>query len=73
MRNSGGCWNVLLNPQISAAEISAFAGIYPNANYMISDNLLTQAQTPGGAFFTGAMPHRYRPSGSGWRIRALRH
>jgi hypothetical protein len=36
----------LLNPQISAAEISVFVGIFPNANYMISENLLTQTQTP---------------------------
>jgi len=36
----------LLNPQISPAEIDTFAGIFPNANYMISPNLLTQSQTP---------------------------
>ncbi|HEY1716828.1 MAG TPA: hypothetical protein VGH42_00875 [Verrucomicrobiae bacterium] len=40
--------NYLLNPQISPAEIDTFAGIFPNANYMISPNLLTQSQTPGG-------------------------
>ena len=38
--------NYLLNPQISPAEIDTFAGIFPNANYMISPNLLTQTQTP---------------------------
>ena len=38
--------NYLLSPQISPAEIDAFAGIFPNANYMISFNLLTQTQTP---------------------------
>jgi hypothetical protein len=38
--------NYLLNPQISPAEIEAFADIFPNANYMISPNLLTQSQTP---------------------------
>jgi len=37
--------NYLLNPQISPAEINTFAGIFPNANYMISPNLLTQTQT----------------------------
>lgn len=37
--------NYLLNPQISPAEIDAFAGIFPNANFMISPNLLTQTQT----------------------------
>ncbi|HEY1662173.1 MAG TPA: hypothetical protein VGI03_07125 [Verrucomicrobiae bacterium] len=36
--------NYLLNPQTSAAEIDAFAGIFPNANFMISPNLLTQSQ-----------------------------
>jgi hypothetical protein len=36
----------LLNPAISPAELQTFAGIYPNANYMISPNLLTQAVTP---------------------------
>jgi hypothetical protein len=41
--------NYLLNPQTSAAEIAAFAGIFPNANYMISPNLLTQSQTPDRA------------------------
>jgi hypothetical protein len=41
--------NYLLNPQISPAEIEAFAGVFPNANYMISPNLLTQSQTPDRA------------------------
>ncbi|HEY5233897.1 MAG TPA: hypothetical protein VIK35_10235 [Verrucomicrobiae bacterium] len=39
--------NYLLNPKTTPAEIDAFAGIFPNANYMISPNLLTQSQTPG--------------------------
>jgi hypothetical protein len=37
--------NYLLNPAISAAELNTFAGIYPNANFMISPNLLTQNKT----------------------------
>jgi hypothetical protein len=37
----------LLDPAISTAELQTFAGIYPNANFMISPNLLTQATTPG--------------------------
>ena len=41
--------NYLLNPQTGAAEIDAFTGIFPNANYMISPNLLTQSQTPDRA------------------------
>jgi hypothetical protein len=41
--------NYLLNPQISPPEIAAFAGIFPNANYMISPNLLTQTKTPNRA------------------------
>lgn len=40
--------NYLLNPQISASEINTFANIFPNANYMISPNLLTQTATPAG-------------------------
>jgi hypothetical protein len=35
----------VLNIQISAAELEAFAGVYPNANFMLSPNLLTQNQT----------------------------
>ncbi len=38
--------NYLLNPQISPAEIDTFAEIFPNANYMISPNLLTPSQLP---------------------------
>jgi hypothetical protein len=36
----------LLNPEISAAELQKFAGLYPNANYMVSQNLLTRVLTP---------------------------
>jgi hypothetical protein len=36
----------LLNPAISTTELQTFAGIFPNANYMISPNLLTQNVTP---------------------------
>jgi len=39
----------LLNPQIGAAEMKTFAGIYPNANFMISPNLLTPTPTPDHA------------------------
>lgn len=35
--------NYLLNPQTSAAELQQFAGVFPNANFMISQNLLTQS------------------------------
>jgi len=35
----------LTDPRISAAELDAFAGVYPNANFMISANLLTQSRT----------------------------
>lgn len=31
----------LLDPRRSAQELQTFAGIFPNANYMISNNLLT--------------------------------
>jgi hypothetical protein len=36
----------LLDPNRTAAELTAFAGIYPNANLMLSNNLLTQTSTP---------------------------
>ena len=36
----------LLNLAISSSELQTFAGIYPNANYMISPNLLTPTPTP---------------------------
>ena len=36
----------LLDPRISADELQKFAGLYPNANFMISPNLLTQTTTP---------------------------
>lgn len=42
----------LLNPNISPAEISTFAGVYPNANYMISANLLTPTPTPDRSSLT---------------------
>ncbi len=41
--------NYLLNSQLSPAELSTFAGLYPNANYMVSYNLLTRTQTPDHA------------------------
>ncbi len=36
----------LLSPQLGAAELEQFAGLYPNANFMISHNLLTRTPTP---------------------------
>lgn len=38
--------NYLLNPNMNSAELSTFAGIYPNANFMISHNLLSDTKTP---------------------------
>jgi hypothetical protein len=35
----------LLNPKLGPAELQQFVGVYPNANFMISPNLLTQNQT----------------------------
>jgi len=43
----------LLDPQRSAAELAQFAGVFPNANYMISQNLLSPTPTPDGASLTG--------------------
>lgn len=38
----------LLDPARDAAELVTFAGLYPNANFMISQNLLTTVETPQG-------------------------
>ena len=38
----------LLNPALSPAELNRFAGLYPNANFMVSHNLLTPVVTPSG-------------------------
>jgi hypothetical protein len=35
----------LLNPKTTAAELDAFAKIFPNANFMVSPNLLTPSPT----------------------------
>jgi hypothetical protein len=35
----------LLNPALGADELEKFAGLYPNANFMVSNNLLTQSST----------------------------
>ncbi len=42
----------LLDQRISPVELDAFAGVYPNANFMISPNLLTQATTPDRSSLT---------------------
>jgi hypothetical protein len=43
----------LLDPRITPAELGQFAGLFPNANYMISQNLLTPAPTPDHAALVG--------------------
>ena len=37
------------NSQLSTAELDAFAGTFPNANFMLSQNLLTPNRTPDHA------------------------
>ena len=44
--------NYFSNPKLGAAELEAFAGTFPNANYMISANLLTENRTPDHATLT---------------------
>jgi hypothetical protein len=39
----------LLDPIRTGQELSTFAGVFPNANYMISHNLVTQNPTPDGS------------------------
>lgn len=36
----------LLDPRRSPQELQTFAGLFPNANYLISENLLTKSLTP---------------------------
>lgn len=38
----------LLDPRRTPEELETFAGIYPNANFMVSNNLLTRTATPAG-------------------------
>jgi hypothetical protein len=45
--------NYLLSPQTTAAELQQFAGVFPNANYMISQNLLTPTPTPDSTSLAG--------------------
>jgi hypothetical protein len=39
----------VLDPRLAPAELEAFAGIFPNASYMVSYNLLTRQITPDRA------------------------
>ena len=39
----------LLNASLPPAELERFAGSFPNANFMVSQNLLTSSTTPDGA------------------------
>jgi hypothetical protein len=39
----------LLDPNRTPQELNTFAGIFPNENFMLSNNLLTQTETPTGA------------------------
>jgi hypothetical protein len=39
----------LLNPAMAPDELTRFAGLYPNASFMISHNLITRTETPEGA------------------------
>jgi hypothetical protein len=43
----------LLDPRTSAQELQQFAGLFPNANFMVSQNLLTPTPTPDHAALTG--------------------
>jgi hypothetical protein len=43
----------LLDSRRSEAELAQFAGVFPNANYMVSHNLLTPMPTPDHAALTG--------------------
>lgn len=38
----------LLSPERTPTELEAFAQVFPNRNYMLSDNLLTEMEVPDG-------------------------
>ncbi|HXJ59534.1 MAG TPA: hypothetical protein VNU68_23050 [Verrucomicrobiae bacterium] len=42
--------NYLLQPALNPEELAKFAGLYPNANFMVSHNLLTKSDTPDHAW-----------------------
>ena len=42
--------NYLLRPGLDAEELSKFTGLYPNANFMVSPNLVTKSETPDHAW-----------------------
>ena len=42
----------LLDPRIGSAELQQFADVFPNANFMISQNLLTTSPTPDPSALT---------------------
>jgi hypothetical protein len=42
----------LLDPRLGGPELQQFTGVFPNANYMISQNLLTPTPTPDHASLT---------------------
>ncbi len=42
----------LLDPRLQPSELNVFAGVFPNANYMVSHNLLTRLDTPDGTALT---------------------
>jgi hypothetical protein len=44
--------NYLLDPRTSSQELQQFAGLFPNANFMVSQNLLTPTPTPDHAALT---------------------
>ena len=43
----------LLNPALTTDELEKFSALYPNANFMVSRNLLTESATPDNAWLTG--------------------
>jgi len=50
----------LLDPRVGAAELDTFAGLYPNANFMISANLLTSDATLDHASLVGRDAEAFR-------------
>ena len=62
----------LLDPTHNSQELATFAAIFPNANYMVSDNLLTPVQTPTGPSSPNVIGRPWPPSSNGSKIPASR-
>jgi len=55
--------NYLLNPQLRAAELSTFAGLYPSANYMVLLQFTDSDPDAGSQYFSEQRPRSAKGRG----------